>query len=114
MNLSQLLQDISLKGVKLWNNGGKLRTEGSQEVLTTDVMAELEQYKSEILQLLNENPDISQVHSLSYGQKDIWFLWQLSPQSHNYNVSFSVRIYSLVDLTIWQQVFQALRERHPL
>ena len=114
MNLIQLLQDLSLKGVRVWNDGGKLRTGGSQEVLTTDVMAELEQYKSEILQLLNENPDISQVHPLSYGQKGLWFLWQLSPQGHNYNVSFSVRIYSKVDITIWQQVFQALRERHPL
>ena len=114
MNLIQFVQDLSLKGVKLWSDEGKLRTGGSQEVLTTDVMAELEQYQSEILHLLNKNPDIAQVHPLSYGQKDLWFLWQLSPQSHNYNVSFSVRIYSKVDLTIWQQVFQALRERHPL
>ncbi|AOW98531.1 hypothetical protein BJP34_02900 [Moorena producens PAL-8-15-08-1] len=114
MNLIKFLQDLSIKGVKLWNDGGKLRTEGYQEVLTTDVMAELEQYKSEILQLLRENPDISQVHPLSYGQKYLWFLWELSPQGHNYNVSFSVRIYSKVDITIWQQVFQALRERHPL
>ncbi|WP_293066656.1 MULTISPECIES: non-ribosomal peptide synthetase [unclassified Moorena] len=114
MNLIIFLQYLDQKGVKLWNDGGKLRTEGSQEVLTTDVMAELEQYKSEILKLLRENPDISQVHPLSYGQKYLWFLWQLSPQGHNYNVSFSVRIYSKVDLTIWQQVFQTLRERHPL
>nr|WP_293122467.1 amino acid adenylation domain-containing protein [Moorena sp. SIO4G3] len=114
MNLIIFLQYLYQKGVKLWNDGGKLRTEGSQEVLTTDVMAELEQYKSEILQLLRENPDIFQVHPLSYGQKYLWFLWQLSPQGHNYNVSFSVRIYSKVDLTIWQQVFQTLRERHPL
>ena len=69
MNLFFLLKNLYQKGVKLWNDGGKLRTEGSQEVLTTDVMAELEQYKSEILQLLRENPDISQVHPLSYGQK---------------------------------------------
>ncbi|NEO45896.1 MAG: amino acid adenylation domain-containing protein [Moorea sp. SIO4A3] len=114
MNLIQFLKDLSIKVVKLWSDEGNLRTGGSQEVLTTDVMAELEQYKSEILQLINKNPDIAQVHPLSYGQKDLWFLWQLSPQSHNYNVSFSVRIYSKVDLTIWQQVFQALRERHPL
>ncbi|NEO38508.1 MAG: amino acid adenylation domain-containing protein [Moorea sp. SIOASIH] len=114
MNLVEFLQDISLKGVKLWCDGEKLRTGGSQEVLTPDVIAQLKQHKSEILQLLKENPDIFQVHPLSYGQKGLWFLWQLSPQNHNYNVSFSVRIYSKVDITIWQQVFQALRERHPL
>ncbi|OLT58220.1 non-ribosomal peptide synthetase [Moorena bouillonii] len=114
MNLIEFLQDLSLKGVKLWTDGGKLKTGGSQEVLTTDVIAQLKQYKSEILRLLKENPDLCQVHPLSYGQKGLWFLWQLSPQSHNYNVSFAIRIYSKVDITIWQQVFQALRERHPL
>ena len=114
MNLIEFLQDLSLKGVKLWTDGGKLRTGGSQEVLTTDVIAKLKQYKSEILHLLKENPDILGVYPLSYGQKGLWFLWQLSPQSHNYNVSFSIRIYSKVDITIWQQVFQTLRERHPL
>ncbi|WP_237395560.1 condensation domain-containing protein, partial [Okeania sp. KiyG1] len=114
MNLVEFLQDLSLKGVKLWRDGEKLRTGGSQEVLTTDIIAQLKQYKSEILELLRENPDISQVYPLSYGQKGLWFLWQLSPQSHNYNVSFSVRIYSKVDTTTWQKVFQALRERHPL
>ena len=114
MNLIEFLQDLSLKGVKLWSDGGKLRTGGSQEVLTTDSIAQLKQYKSEILQLLEENPDICKVHPLSYVQKGLWFLWMLSPQNHNYNLSFSLRIYSLVDITIWKQVFQALRERHPL
>ena len=114
MNLIEFLQDLSLKGVKLWSDGGKLRTGGSQEVLTTDSVAQLKQYKSEILHLLKENPDICKVHPLSYVQKGLWFLWMLSPQNHNYNLSFSLRIYSLVDITIWKQVFQALRERHPL
>jgi len=114
MNLVEFLQEISLKGVKLWCDGQKLRTGGSQEVLTPDVIAQLKQYKSEILQLLKENPDISQVHPLSYVQKGLWFLWLLSPQNHNYNLSLSLRIYSKVDITIWQHVFQALRERHPL
>ncbi|NEO72881.1 amino acid adenylation domain-containing protein, partial [Moorena sp. SIO3H5] len=114
MNLIEFLQYLSLKGVKLWSEGGKLRTGGSQEVLTTDVIAQLKQYKSEILQLLRENPDISQVHPLSYGQKGLWFLWQLSPQSYSYNASFAIRIYSQVDIKIWKQVFKTLQQRHPI
>ena len=114
MNLIEFLQDLSLKGVKFWSDEGKLRTGGSQEVLTTDVIAQLKQYKPEILELLKENPDIFQVYPLSYGQKGLWFLWQLSPQNHNYNLSFALRIYSKVDIIILQKVFQALRERHPL
>ncbi|NEO50263.1 MAG: hypothetical protein F6K55_41740 [Moorea sp. SIO4A3] len=56
MNLIEFVQDLSLKGVKLWSDEGKLRIGGFQEVLTTDIIAELKQYKSEILQLLRENP----------------------------------------------------------
>ena len=52
MNLVGFLQDISLKGVKLWCDGEKLRTGGSQGVLTPDMIAQLKQYKTQILQLL--------------------------------------------------------------
>ncbi|WP_293151942.1 non-ribosomal peptide synthetase [Okeania sp. SIO2C9] len=114
MNLVEFLQDISLKGVKLWRDGEKLRTGGSQEVLTPDVIAQLKQNKTQILQLLQEQPDILQVYPLSYGQKNIWFLWKLAPQSHHYNLSFPVRIYSQADIITWQQTFKVLRERHPL
>jgi len=114
MNLVEFLQNLSLKGVKLWIDGGKLKTGGSQEVLTPEVIAQLKEYKSEILEILRGNPDVLQVHPLSYGQKGIWFLCELAPQSHNYNASFAIRMYSLVNIITWQQAFQALRERHPL
>ncbi|RQH04066.1 non-ribosomal peptide synthetase [Okeania hirsuta] len=114
MNLVEFLQDISLKGVKLWCDGEKLRTGGSQEILTPDVISQLKQYKTQILQLLQEQPDILQVYPLSYGQKNMWFLWQLAPQSYHYNLSFAVRIYSQADITTWQQTFKLLRQRHPL
>lgn len=114
MNLVEFLQDISLKGVKLWCDGEKLRTGGSQEVLTPDIIAQLKQYKSEILQLLQEQPDILQVYPLSYGQTGLRFLWEVAPQSYTYNLSFAIRIYSQVDLAIWQQVFEVLKTRHPM
>ena len=69
MDLIEFLQDLSIKGVKLRTDEGKLRTGGSQELLTTDVITKLEQYKSEILELLRENSDIFQVYPLSYSQK---------------------------------------------
>ncbi|NEP55063.1 MAG: hypothetical protein F6K65_42290 [Moorea sp. SIO3C2] len=92
MNLVEFLQDLSLKGVKLWLDNGKLRSGGSQKVLKSDIVNQLKQHKAEILQLLNEQPDLLQVHTLSYGQKGIWFLWQLSPKSYAYNLSFAIRV----------------------
>ncbi|NEP49755.1 MAG: amino acid adenylation domain-containing protein, partial [Moorea sp. SIO3C2] len=112
MNLIEFLQNLTLQGVKLWLDNGKLRSGGSQKVLTADIVNQLKQHKAEILQLLNDQPDILQVHPLSYGQKGIWFLWQLSPKSHAYNVSFAIRIYAEVDISVWQQAFLILRERH--
>ena len=114
MNLVEFLQGISLKGVKLWSEGEKLRTGGSQEVLTPDVIAQLKQHKTEILQLLQEQPDILQVYPLSYGQKGLRFLWELAPKRYTYNLSFVIRIYSQVDLAILQQAFEVLKTRHPM
>ena len=114
MNLVEFLQDLSLKGVKLWCDGEKLRTGGSQAVLTSDIIAQLKQYKTQILQLLQEQPDILQVYPLSYGQKGLRFLWELASQNYTYNLSFAVRIYSQVDLAILQQAFEVLKTRHPM
>ncbi|MBD6620564.1 LLM class flavin-dependent oxidoreductase, partial [Komarekiella sp. 'clone 1'] len=114
MNLVEFLQDLSLKGVKLWTEGGRLRIGGSQKVLTPDVTSQLQQYKTEILELLCQHPDTFNVYPLSYGQKALWFLWQLAPESHAYNVSLSVRICGAVDITAMEKVFQMLMERHPI
>ena len=114
MNLVEFLQDLSVKGVKFWIEGERLRTGGSQEVLTVDVITQLKKYKAQILQLLLEQPDVLSVYPLSYGQRALWFLWQLEPESHAYNVSFAGRIGSEVDITAMQRAFETLIERHPI
>ena len=72
MNLVEFLQKLSLKGGKLWIEDGGLCIDGSQEVFTSDTITQLRQYKNEILQLLQESPDILNVYPLSYGQKALW------------------------------------------
>ncbi|WP_016949098.1 SDR family NAD(P)-dependent oxidoreductase [Anabaena sp. PCC 7108] len=109
----EFLQDLSLKGVKLGLNGEKLRIGGSQSVLTADVIAQLQQHKTEILQVLHDSPDILNVYPLSYGQQAMWFLWQLAPENGFYNVAFTCRICSYVNVTTLQKTFQTLIERHP-
>ncbi|MBD2566541.1 SDR family NAD(P)-dependent oxidoreductase [Anabaena lutea] len=109
----EFLQDLSLKGVKLGLNGEKLRIGGSQSVLTADVIAQLQQHKTEILQILHDSPDILNVYPLSYGQQAMWFLWQLAPENGFYNVAFTCRICSSVNVTTLQKTFQTLIERHP-
>ncbi|BAY78557.1 amino acid adenylation [Nostoc linckia NIES-25] len=113
MSLVEFLQDLSFKGVKLGHDGEKLRIGGSKSLLTTDVVAQLQQHKTEILQLLRDRPDILNIYPLSYGQQALWFLWQLAPESAAYNMVFACRICSQVNVTILQKTFQLLINRHP-
>ena len=114
MNLVEFVQDLSIQGWKLWIEEEQLYFDAPQDESLQSVLAQMKEHKSELLELLNKQPDVLKVYPLSYGQKGLWFLWQLAPQSYAYNVSFSLRIYSKFDRSIWQQVFQILRERHPL
>ncbi|AKT38862.1 hybrid non-ribosomal peptide synthetase/type I polyketide synthase [Chondromyces crocatus] len=52
-------------------------------------------------------------HPLSYGQRALWFLHQLSPQSHAYNTLFAVRIRSTLDLAKLAEAFRLMVQRHP-
>jgi hypothetical protein len=53
------------------------------------------------------------VYPLSYNQQGIWFLYQLAPENPIYNVTFSARICSEVDVAALRGAFQALVDRHP-
>jgi natural product biosynthesis luciferase-like monooxygenase protein/FkbM family methyltransferase len=50
---------------------------------------------------------------LSYGQRALWFLHQLAPDSAAYNISAAARIHATLDVTALQQSLQMLIDRHP-
>ena len=50
---------------------------------------------------------------LSYGQRALWFLHELAPESAAYNISAAARIHSTLDLAAFEQSLQKLVERHP-
>ncbi len=113
MNLLQFLEHLSFQGIELGHDGEKLLIDGSESVLTPDVIAQLQQHKTEILHLLRDRSDILNIYPLSYGQQALWFLWQLAPESVAYNVSFTCRICFPVNVTTLQQSFQVILDRHP-
>lgn len=113
MNILEFLQNLSFQGIELGHDGEKLLIDGSETVLTPDVIAQLKQHKTEILQLLRDRPDILNIYPLSYGQQSLWFLWQLAPKSAAYNVAFTCRICSPINVTTLQKSFQNTLDRHP-
>ncbi|MEM9216874.1 MAG: amino acid adenylation domain-containing protein [Cyanobacteria bacterium P01_F01_bin.150] len=54
------------------------------------------------------------VYPLSYGQKALWFLWKLEPKSSAYNLSYSCRIASGINIKAFRDAWQILCDRHPL
>ncbi len=54
-----------------------------------------------------------ELHQLSYGQRALWFLYQLAPESAAYNIMYAARLQSDLDIKALRQAFEALIERHP-
>ena len=52
-------------------------------------------------------------YPLSYGQRALWFVNQMAPESAAYNISRAFRIRSSIDLESLRASFQALVDRHP-
>jgi amino acid adenylation domain-containing protein len=51
-------------------------------------------------------------HPLSHGQRALWFLYQLAPDSSAYNVIYAARIRSALDIPALRRALQALIDRH--
>jgi|GEM_PF-401820 len=114
MSLVEFLQELVIQGWEFWLEDQQVCFRAPELESTAGILAQLKQKKAQILKLLQERSEILNVYPLSYGAKGLWFLWQLAPQSHTYNASIALRIYSQVDIRIWQEVFQSLRQRHPI
>jgi amino acid adenylation domain-containing protein len=57
-------------------------------------------------------PEESNDFVLTEGQKALWFLYQLDPESTAYNLSFAARIAVDIDGALLRQAIQALVDRH--
>lgn len=51
---------------------------------------------------------------LSHGQRSLWFLYQLAPESAAYNLIYSAHIRSRVDIPALERAAQTLLNRHPI
>ena len=114
MILTEFLQEISLKGWRLWSENGRLRYRAPNHADSSLVLEQLKAHKTEILKLLQEQPDLLKVYPLSYGQRALWLIWQLAPESAAYNIAFTCRISSDVDVATLEKVFHILSVRHPI
>ncbi|MEH1954356.1 amino acid adenylation domain-containing protein [Nostoc sp.] len=114
MNLIELLKNLSTKNVELWVDGDKLRYRSPEKSLSPELLEEIKQSEPEIIRILSQSTDRSVTYPLSHGQKALWFLYQLAPSSIAYNVTYTAKLVTNLDIPALKKAAQALVERHPL
>ncbi|MBW4508527.1 MAG: amino acid adenylation domain-containing protein [Scytonematopsis contorta HA4267-MV1] len=113
MNLAEFLEDLSQQNIELWIEGDRLRYRGPVEALNPMLLNKIKQHKAEILQLLQKEFHTSKYYPLTYGQQGLWFLYKLTPHSAAYNLAFTARIRSDLNVQALQRAVQTLIVRHP-
>ncbi|MBD2435678.1 non-ribosomal peptide synthetase [Nostoc sp. FACHB-110] len=113
MNLAEFLQNLSQQNVELFIEAERLRYRGPKEILTPTLLNQIKQHKQEILQLLQEKSHTAKSYPLTYGQQGLWFMYQFAPESGAYNIAFTVRICSSLNILALERACQKLILRHP-
>src|SRR6266567_5087439 len=58
--------------------------------------------------------EVQEWSPLSHGQRALWFLYRLSPDSTAYNLLYTARVSSALDIPTLQHSLQALVRRYPI
>jgi amino acid adenylation domain-containing protein len=114
MNAVDFLQDLALANWRFWIEDGRLKYRAPRDAVTPSLLAQLKQYKSEIFHLLENAPEELNLCQLSYGQRALWFLWELAPHSSAYNLSLPLRIHQHADADAWLEACRLLLKQHPM
>ncbi len=111
---TDLLDSLTKQGVVFWGEGSRLRFRASRGTLTEAMRTQLASQKDSVLDAWRALASRNVVRRpAAHGQQALWFLHQSYPESAAYNVVFSARIRSKVDLAALRRSFQALLDRHP-
>lgn len=114
MNVVDFLQDLVLDNWHFWAEDGRLKYRAPREAVTPALLSTLKAHKSEITSLLETEPETFELCPLSYGQRALWFLWQLSPQSSAYNQSLPLGLHRHGDPDAWREACRLLLQQHQM
>lgn len=64
--------------------------------------------------LMAKAQDAAAEHQMSYGQRSMWFVHRLAPDSAAYTVAYAGRIAGTLDVAALERAAQALVDRHPM
>src|SRR5690348_12237406 len=114
--VTELLDELTSRGVKLSSVAGQLKCHAPKGALTPQLQAGIVRYKAEILALLGgangeqpaapaaeRAPAMAKEFPLSAGQKGLYILQSLNPGMGAYNLPVCFRIDGAVDAQLWRK-----------
>jgi len=114
MSLMDYVTKLEAKGIELWVEGERLRYRAPKEQMTPALLAELKQFKNELLPILKARAGAARLQPVSHGQQALWMLYQLAPRSAAYNILYAARLHAAVDLESLQRALELLVARHAI
>jgi amino acid adenylation domain-containing protein len=117
----EFLSYLRSQGVRLTVKDDKLSCTAPKGVLTPSLAAGLKERKAEIMAVLSQNlgqqiPPITRRDQREYepsaGQRQLWFLDRLDPDSSAYNISFALRLTGTMDRCALELAIREILRRH--
>ncbi|MEH2192673.1 MAG: amino acid adenylation domain-containing protein [Nostoc sp.] len=125
MKVIEFLSYLNSLDIKIWLEEEKLKYHAPKGAMTTEIKQEIGTKKPEILAFLKQaKTPFSSVESaitpvsrdqdlpLSFAQQRLWFLHQLSPDSHSYNMLEAMRLDGSPNIAALSQSLNELLRRH--
>lgn len=110
--LRNLVRALRERRIRLWSQDGALRYRAPQGALTPDLRAQLVEHKQALLEIVPAAEPIAEPVPSSFAQEAMWFLNRAMPENPAFNVAFSARVRSAVDLDAFRRAAQDLIDRH--
>ncbi|MEH2468009.1 non-ribosomal peptide synthetase [Nostoc sp.] len=125
--LDELLLELGRLNIKVWADSNNLRYQAPKGILTSDILAQIKTYKTEILAFLNQSTIESQSIikpvdatikndglPLSFTQQQFWLLHHLEESNYIYNMVRAFRLEGDLDIPSFERAIQCLIKRHSI
>lgn len=110
-----LLAQLRQHKIELRPEGNQLHVRAPKGALTAELRALITTHKAALIELLTASGSPGrQELALSEGQRALWYLSQLAPESNAYNVSVALLLRGSLSVESLQAALRRLGELHPL
>ena len=120
MIMADLFRELQERNVQLYIQGGRLRCKAPRGALSADLRSAISLHKADIFLLLSSTDGDQYIYPvqrdtflpLSFAQRRLWFMEQLSPGEASYNVPAALRLLGELNVAAFSLAVNAIVQRH--